>query len=119
MATATRNVLTVTNPATQEELAEVACSTNKDIDHAVASAKEAFPAWKETPIPKRARVFFKLQALLNDHKEAIARQLTQAVMDHLTAIGCTRVLLHSSPHGRTVYDKLGFEPTNEMGLMLR
>lgn len=49
----------------------------------------------------------------------IARQLTEAVSAHLKAIGCTRVLLHSSPHGRTVYEKLGFAPTNEMGLGLR
>jgi GNAT superfamily N-acetyltransferase len=49
----------------------------------------------------------------------IARRLTEAVLAHLKEIGCTRVFLHSSPHGRTVYDKLGFEPTNEMGLALR
>jgi predicted GNAT family acetyltransferase len=49
----------------------------------------------------------------------IARRLTEAVIEHLKGIGCTRVLLHSSPHGRTVYDKMGFAPTNEMGLALR
>jgi GNAT superfamily N-acetyltransferase len=49
----------------------------------------------------------------------IARRLTEAAIAHLKDIGCTRVFLHSSPHGRTVYDKLGFEPTNEMGLALR
>jgi len=49
----------------------------------------------------------------------IARRLTEAAVDHLRAIGCSRVLLHSSPHGRSVYEKLGFEPTNEMGRMLR
>lgn len=49
----------------------------------------------------------------------IARQLTEGAIEHLKGIGCTRILLHTSPHGRTVYEKLGFEPTNEMGLMLR
>jgi GNAT superfamily N-acetyltransferase len=49
----------------------------------------------------------------------IARRLTEAVIEHLKGIGCTRILLHSSPHGRTVYEKLGFSPTNEMGLALR
>jgi len=48
----------------------------------------------------------------------IARRLAQAVIEHLEGIGCTRILLHSSPHGRTVYAKLGFTPTNEMGLGL-
>jgi len=52
-------------------------------------------------------------------RRGIARQLTEAATAHLKAIGCTRVLLHSSPHGRTVYEKLGFAPTNEMGLALR
>ncbi|HUT49635.1 MAG TPA: GNAT family N-acetyltransferase [Alphaproteobacteria bacterium] len=49
----------------------------------------------------------------------IARRLTEAAIEHLKGMGCTRVLLHSSPHGRTVYEKLGFEPTNEMGRTLR
>ena len=48
----------------------------------------------------------------------VARRLTEAALDHLRAIGCTKALLHSSPHGRTVYDKLGFTPTNEMALDL-
>lgn len=48
----------------------------------------------------------------------VARRLTEAALDHLRGIGCTKALLHSSPHGRTVYDKLGFTPTNEMALDL-
>ena len=48
----------------------------------------------------------------------VARRLTEAAVDQLRAIGCTKALLHSSPHGRTVYDTLGFAPTNEMALDL-
>lgn len=49
----------------------------------------------------------------------VARQLTERVIAHLRGLGCTRAILHSSPHGRTVYDRLGFAPTNELALDLR
>ena len=49
----------------------------------------------------------------------IARSLTEAAIGHLRALGCTRVLLHTTPHGRTVYEKLGFAATNELALDLR
>ncbi|MCA9836526.1 MAG: GNAT family N-acetyltransferase [Trueperaceae bacterium] len=46
--------------------------------------------------------------------KGIARTLTQACTDYLRDIACTKVVLHASPMGKPVYEKLGFVPSNEM-----
>ena len=38
----------MTNPATQEVIAQVPCATAAEVDRAVATAKAAFETWKET-----------------------------------------------------------------------
>ncbi|BAZ70432.1 MAG: GNAT family N-acetyltransferase [Pelatocladus maniniholoensis HA4357-MV3] len=48
--------------------------------------------------------------------QGIAKQLTSMAIDYLKAIACTRVILHASPLGKPVYDRLGFVPSNEMRL---
>ncbi|RUO65580.1 methylmalonate-semialdehyde dehydrogenase [acylating] [Pseudidiomarina planktonica] len=67
--------ISVTNPATQEVLAEVPCATQAEMEAAVASAKEAFLTWKETPVSERARVMLRYQALLKEHHDEIAEIL--------------------------------------------
>jgi malonate-semialdehyde dehydrogenase (acetylating)/methylmalonate-semialdehyde dehydrogenase len=69
-------VLPVTNPASGEELGRLALSTAADVDAAVRAAREAFPMWRATPAPERARVLFRLQQLLVANKESLARTLT-------------------------------------------
>ncbi|MCF2969619.1 GNAT family N-acetyltransferase [Synechococcus sp. Nb3U1] len=51
-------------------------------------------------------------------RRGIARQLTQLVLEYLHSIGCTRAILHASPSGRPVYEKLGFVTSSEMRLDL-
>ncbi len=63
----------VRNPATDEVLAHVPLSGPADVDAAVQAAADAFPAWRATPPQERARYFFKLRQLLEDHKEELAR----------------------------------------------
>jgi malonate-semialdehyde dehydrogenase (acetylating)/methylmalonate-semialdehyde dehydrogenase len=53
--------LPVTNPATQEVLAEVTFATAREVDFAVASAKEAFETWRDVPISARARLMLRYQ----------------------------------------------------------
>ncbi|MDH3883820.1 MAG: aldehyde dehydrogenase family protein, partial [Desulfobacterales bacterium] len=62
----------VTNPATQEVLAEVPFSTAEEIDTAVAAATEAFKTWKNTPISTRARLFFRFQELIRKNMDRLA-----------------------------------------------
>lgn len=62
----------VTNPATQEVIAQVPCATQAEMQRAVASAKEAFLTWKEVPVSERARVMMRYQALLKEHHDEVA-----------------------------------------------
>src|ERR1700734_901021 len=66
----------VVNPATQEVLAQVPFATDEELDAAVASANKAFKTWKNTPLAARARVMLKLQALVRQHMNRIARTLS-------------------------------------------
>jgi delta 1-pyrroline-5-carboxylate dehydrogenase len=38
------------NPATGQELWDVPIASQQDLDDAVAAAKKAFPAWRDTPV---------------------------------------------------------------------
>lgn len=71
------DTLPLTNPASGEEIGRVPLSTSADVDAAVQAAKAAFPMWRGTPAPVRARVLFRLKALLEEHKEELAVQLTK------------------------------------------
>lgn len=74
---ATSNIEPVPNPATGETLAQVPLSTAKDVDEAVRAAKAAFPAWRNTPVPRRARILFKFQQLLVEHWDELAELITK------------------------------------------
>jgi malonate-semialdehyde dehydrogenase (acetylating) / methylmalonate-semialdehyde dehydrogenase len=66
----------VVNPATQQVLAQVPFATDAEINAAIASAKEAYKTWKNTPIAARARIMLKLQALIREHTSRIAQTLS-------------------------------------------
>lgn len=51
-------------------------------------------------------------------QQGIGKQLTQRVLDHLQRMGCTRAVLNASPSGKSVYEQLGFQPSNAMSLEL-
>ncbi|BCU80801.1 methylmalonate semialdehyde dehydrogenase [acylating] 2 [Polycladomyces abyssicola] len=68
---------TVPNPATGETLVQVPLSGRSDLDRAVEAAKEAFRTWRKTPVPVRARILFKYHQLLIEHKEELARLITE------------------------------------------
>ncbi|NQZ03838.1 MULTISPECIES: CoA-acylating methylmalonate-semialdehyde dehydrogenase [unclassified Idiomarina] len=76
-ASKTESWIPVTNPATQEVIAEAPCATQDEMEAAVASAREAFKTWKEVPVSERARVMMRYQALLKEHQEEIAEILAQ------------------------------------------
>ena len=68
--------LPVYNPATGVVSAQVQLSAQKDVDAAVASAKAAFPAWSNLPPLRRSRILNKFLALLNEHRDDLARLIT-------------------------------------------
>ena len=67
----------IEDPATGETLGAVPDSGRADVDRAVAAARAAFPDWRRTPVAERARVFFRLKALLDEHHDDLAVRLSR------------------------------------------
>src|SRR3990170_6624942 len=78
----------VFDPALGRETKQVALANKTEIDEAVASAKAAFPAWRDLSITKRQQIIFRFRELLNERKGDLALILT-------------------SEHGKVVSDALG------------
>ncbi len=78
----------VFNPAMGKAIKIVSLADKKTVGLAIESAQAAFPAWKNTPPLKRARVMFKFKQLLEEHAEEIAA-------------------LISEEHGKIQHDALG------------
>jgi len=66
----------VINPATAEVLTLTPLSTRADVDAAVQTAAEAFPAWRRTPPGERIQYLFKLKNLLEEQIDELARLIT-------------------------------------------
>ena len=68
--------LDVTNPATGQVTKKVAMATQATVEDAIAAAEAAFPAWRNTPPAKRARIMFRFKQLLEEHADEIVALLT-------------------------------------------
>lgn len=66
----------VVNPATEEVIAKVPLSTRAELDEAAEVAQEAFKTWSKISVPKRGKYFFRLQQLLENNREELARLVT-------------------------------------------
>ena len=78
----------VFNPATGEVNRRVPLASQSDIDAAVAAAKSAFPAWRETTPLRRARILTRFRELMEQHRDELTR-------------------LASEEHGKTLADAAG------------
>ncbi|MET3919410.1 CoA-acylating methylmalonate-semialdehyde dehydrogenase [Arthrobacter sp. UYEF20] len=78
----------VTNPATGKVTAQVALASVEDSNAAVAAAKAAFPAWRDTSLARRTQILFSFRELLNSRKDELAAIIT-------------------SEHGKVLDDALG------------
>ncbi len=67
----------VFNPATGEQTGEVDFASPAEIDHAVATAKEAYSHWRTWSLSKRAELFFRIYHLFDEHRDELARLLTE------------------------------------------
>ncbi|MYE02497.1 MAG: aldehyde dehydrogenase family protein, partial [Alphaproteobacteria bacterium] len=76
------------NPATGAVASKVRMASAADVDHAVAAARSAQPAWGATPPAKRAAAMFEFRNLLNSHADELAEML-------------------SAEHGKTIADAKG------------
>src|SRR3989344_1463279 len=68
--------LPVENPGTGDVLAHVPCSDTRDIASAVEAARDAFPLWARTPLPKRLSFLSDLRDLFGAHLDELARLIT-------------------------------------------
>ncbi|KNB49445.1 CoA-acylating methylmalonate-semialdehyde dehydrogenase [Streptomyces caatingaensis] len=66
----------VTDPATGEVTTRVALASPAEVDAAVAAAKDAFASWGTSSLATRTGVLFAYRALLDAHREEIARLIT-------------------------------------------
>lgn len=64
------------NPATEEVIAAVPDADRAQLDGAVAAAKRAFPAWRDTPLAERQALVNRIGDVMEEHAEALMRLLT-------------------------------------------
>lgn len=72
-ASETSRYMDVFNPSTGGVLAQAPCCTKGEVESAIAAAKAAYPAWRDTPAHKRAQLFFNLRSLINENLEELTR----------------------------------------------
>jgi len=65
------------NPATGQVIARVPRGGTAEVDAAVAAAKAAFPAWRDTPLITRSQLFFAFRELMWQHREELATLITR------------------------------------------
>ncbi|MEQ6330721.1 CoA-acylating methylmalonate-semialdehyde dehydrogenase [Pseudomonas chengduensis] len=70
-----RELIEITDPATQEVIALAPKATAEEIEATVASAQKAFLAWREVPVSERARLMLRYQHLLKEHHDELAEIL--------------------------------------------
>jgi malonate-semialdehyde dehydrogenase (acetylating)/methylmalonate-semialdehyde dehydrogenase len=66
----------VFNPATGKAESRVLLADKATVELAIASAQAAFPAWRNTPPLKRARVMSNLKVLLEQHADELCAMIT-------------------------------------------
>jgi malonate-semialdehyde dehydrogenase (acetylating) / methylmalonate-semialdehyde dehydrogenase len=65
------------DPATGETVGTVPLATAADVDAAVAAARAAYATWSERSVLDRLKRLFALHALLDGHREELARAVTR------------------------------------------
>src|SRR5579862_8493854 len=78
----------VWDPATGAQQAEVSFASAADVVRVVETARDAFPAWRATPLSRRSAILFRFRELLDANRKEVAALIT-------------------SEHGKTESDALG------------
>jgi malonate-semialdehyde dehydrogenase (acetylating) / methylmalonate-semialdehyde dehydrogenase len=74
---AAQELLDVPDPSTGRLLARVPRSNSSDVDGAVVAARDAFPAWRDTPVAERAHRILALGRQLEEHSDELARTVVR------------------------------------------
>ena len=62
---------TIHDPSTGKPIAQVPQCTASEVEKAIAAAKAAYPAWKNTPVRARAAIMMKLRNLIERDKDEL------------------------------------------------
>ena len=66
------------NPAHNSDIVtRYPLSAKSDVDRAVAAAREAFPAWRDLPAPRRAEILFKAAEIMQRAKTELGKSVTR------------------------------------------
>lgn len=86
----------------------------------VASGAVSLLAWPPRPndLTERLALLHSVYTVPEYRRRGLARRIVQAAIEACRAEGLRRLTLHASAAGRPLYESLGFEPTNEMRLVL-
>ncbi|MGB1237435.1 MAG: aldehyde dehydrogenase family protein [Pseudomonadales bacterium] len=71
------------NPSTGAVIGEVPLSSTETSRAAVAAAAAAYPAWKNTPLPKRMNYIFKIHQAMQDNLEMLAVAIATDQAKHI------------------------------------
>jgi malonate-semialdehyde dehydrogenase (acetylating)/methylmalonate-semialdehyde dehydrogenase len=69
--------LDVENPSTGKIIGKTPLSTVAEVNRAIDAAAEAFKTWSQTPVARRVQPLYKLDELLRENEEKIARALVE------------------------------------------
>ena len=78
----------VFNPSIGKVEKQVALASKETVEEAIAAAQAAYPAWRDTPPARRARVMFRFKELLEQNAENICK-------------------LIGEEHGKIIHDAMG------------
>tara|TARA_R110000744_G_scaffold203536_3_gene322449 strand:+ start:29208 stop:30698 length:1491 start_codon:yes stop_codon:yes gene_type:complete len=77
MVTDSKRQQPIYNPSTGNVDTQVLLASHDTVEQAIASAQAAFPAWRETPPAKRAKVMFRFKQLLEERTDDICKLIGQ------------------------------------------
>src|SRR5881394_2281921 len=66
----------VYNPAAGIQSGEVDFASAEEVDRAVQVANDAFPTWRAVSLSRKTEIFFRIRALVDEHREDIGKILT-------------------------------------------
>ena len=95
----------VTNPATEEVIAQIALGNAQDVDKAVAAARRAFASWSRTTPEHRAELLTRLLSVLEARSEMFVECLTAEMGAAITYARTAQVPL-ALAHVKTSRDVL-------------
>lgn len=69
--------LDIENPSTGQIIGKTPLSTVAEVNRAIEAAAEAYKTWSRTPVARRVEPLYKLDGLLRENEEKIARTLVE------------------------------------------